>query len=120
MANFNISDLKNLSERVKIQTANFRKSTNKFIYNCETISKAIKADDSNLSDELYKLALIYNRISITSINAFNTLASVMENYANRTLQNEEALFSDINKINSEVQSINSEINSIPEIYVGFE
>lgn len=103
MGTFNIDEISRQSSKIKIQTKYFRNTISHYITLCQYIAEDVKADDTTLCDEIYKLALIYNSLGKSTIAAFTRLAQIMDNYVNDSIKNEEALSAEIRKISSEIE-----------------
>lgn len=119
MANetFSAGEIKRQAGRLREQTDNFVQNARKITEYLDEI-RAIMGDhavrlvgnagfSSNLSGEINELKFSYERLTQATFKAkFNDLADKMDNWANKTIENEEETSSSVNSTLSDLEFIN--------------
>jgi len=119
MANetFSAGEIKRQAGRLREQTDNFVQNARKITEYLDEI-RAIMGDNavrlvgnagfsSNLSGEINELKFSYERLTQATFKAkFNDLADKMDNWANKTIENEEETSSSVNSTLSDLEFIN--------------
>lgn len=119
MANetFSAGEIKRQAGRLREQTDNFVQNARKITEYLDEI-RAIMGDNavrlvgnagfsSNLSGEINELKFSYERLTQATFKAkFNDLADKMDDWANKTIENEEETSSSVNSTLSDLEFIN--------------
>lgn len=120
MANINANEIERQSKRVYEQTVNCSHRISQIIENLDDISNLVKSEDSNLSNEIIKLIQIYSTLDKKIYEKFRNVASIMDNYAKKSLHIDNVVTQEVKSSNSNLDTISSQLNSlnndVPEIF----
>ncbi|MDE5889026.1 MAG: hypothetical protein K2H20_03305, partial [Bacilli bacterium] len=103
MANFDANEIKRQASRINEQTEKFINSCNSIIKDLDVLKDLVKSEDSDLSNLLFTLETDYEIVHGSVEKKFAQLAAIMNNWADKTIENQRALEEKLRKRNQDFE-----------------